>query len=361
MSQLFDLVGFTTTTTDTGTITVAAALSGHRTLAGASIADGTVVSYGISSNGGAARETGTGTVGGSGTTLTRTLSASSTGALLNLSGASEVYITAIAADMTPGGTTGALQMRDASANFGASNISQDASGRITVAAGTQTTAGSAFTVNYTANGSGQAINGLTVNMADTASATGSLPLDVQVGSVSRMSLRKDGVLTLWGASSTAAYIASSAQFRTGAIAIGQDTMGGNSLAVGPASLWSFHTGIGSNGIVLLQTSRIGWAATISVGSPSTGFGSPSVGLVEVNNGTNGQYRDLQLRNLIAEQLIQTKPLTVATLPAAASWPGAEAYVTDANAPTVGSTVASGGSGRARVGSNGTNWIVTSVI
>lgn len=98
MSQLFDLVGFTTTTTGTGTITVAAALSGHRTMAGASIADGTVVSYGISSNGGADRETGTGTVGASGTTLTRTLSASSTGSLLNLSGTSEVYITPIASD-----------------------------------------------------------------------------------------------------------------------------------------------------------------------------------------------------------------------------------------------------------------------
>jgi hypothetical protein len=70
---------------------------------------------------------------------------------------------------------------------------------------------------------------------------------------------------------------------------------------------------------------------------------------------------LRARNLIANQLIQTIALTVATLPAAASWPGAEAYVTDANSPTVGSTVASGGSGRARVSSNGTNWIVTAVI
>lgn len=98
MGQLYDLVGFSTSTVGTGTITVGTALSGHRTMAAAGIPDGTVVSYGLSSNNGAARETGQGTVGGGGTTLTRTLGASSTGALLNLSGLTEVYITGLAAD-----------------------------------------------------------------------------------------------------------------------------------------------------------------------------------------------------------------------------------------------------------------------
>lgn len=99
MSQLYDLVGFTTATTGTGTITVGAAIDGHRTLAGASIPDGTVVSYGIADSLGTARETGVGTVGGSGTTLTRTLRASNTGALLNLSGSAVVWITALSTDI----------------------------------------------------------------------------------------------------------------------------------------------------------------------------------------------------------------------------------------------------------------------
>lgn len=83
--------------------------------------------------------------------------------------------------------------------------------------------------------------------------------------------------------------------------------------------------------------------------------------MEINNGTAGTQRDLKLRNLIATQIIQTTAQTVATLPAAASWPGAEAYVTDANGPTVGSAVASGSSAKVVVRSNGTNWIVTAII
>lgn len=99
MGALYDLVGFSTTTTGTGTLTVGAALPGHLTLAGAGIPDGTTVSYGISSANGSAREVGNGVVGGSGTTLTRVLSSSSTGSLLNLSGTSEVTVTVLAADI----------------------------------------------------------------------------------------------------------------------------------------------------------------------------------------------------------------------------------------------------------------------
>lgn len=92
--MLFDLVSFSTATTGTGTITVGSATTGFRTLAGASIADGTTVEYAIED--GTDRETGTGVVGGTSTTMTRVLSASSTGSLLNLSGIAKVFLTPIA-------------------------------------------------------------------------------------------------------------------------------------------------------------------------------------------------------------------------------------------------------------------------
>ena len=95
MGALFDLVGFSTTTTGTGTLTIGPPLPGLRPLSTAP--DGTVISYSIKSASGQ-YETGTGTVGGGGTTLTRTLLNSTTGALLNLSGTSEVRCTPNAGD-----------------------------------------------------------------------------------------------------------------------------------------------------------------------------------------------------------------------------------------------------------------------
>jgi hypothetical protein len=96
MGLLADLVQQFTATTGTGTVTLGAAVTGFRTVAGAGIADGVVVSYVIQD--GTNRETGTGTVGSSGTTLTRTLLASSTGSLLNLSGSAVVGIAPNAVD-----------------------------------------------------------------------------------------------------------------------------------------------------------------------------------------------------------------------------------------------------------------------
>lgn len=97
MSQLFDLVKVATATTGTGTVTLGAADAGYRSFADAAVPNGAVVSYGIED--GAAREVGTGTYNSSAGTLTRSLVASSTGALLNLSGNARVFITALAQDI----------------------------------------------------------------------------------------------------------------------------------------------------------------------------------------------------------------------------------------------------------------------
>lgn len=89
----YDRVSFTTATTGTGTITSGAATTNFRTMLAASIADGTEVEYTIED--GTAWETGTGVVGGTSTTLTRALSQSSTGSLLNLSGSAKCFLVPI--------------------------------------------------------------------------------------------------------------------------------------------------------------------------------------------------------------------------------------------------------------------------
>jgi hypothetical protein len=96
MTMLADLVAQNTATTGTGTVTLGAAVTGFRTLAASGIPDGALVSYAIQD--GTNRETGTGTVGGSGTTITRGLRASSTGSLLSLTGSAIVTIQPNAGD-----------------------------------------------------------------------------------------------------------------------------------------------------------------------------------------------------------------------------------------------------------------------
>lgn len=92
------------------------------------------------------------------------------------------------------------------------------------------------------------------------------------------------------------------------------------------------------------------AANSESGTIDLGLARNAAGILEINNGTAGTLRDLLLRYL------QNTGVTVATLPAAAAGnAGSRAYVTDANATTIGSTVAGGGSNKVMVWSNGTNW------
>jgi hypothetical protein len=90
--QLYNLVRVSTATTGTGTITLGAAVSGFLTFSGASIPDGTTVTYAITDANGN-HEVGHGVVGSSGTTLSRVLESSTTGSLINLSGSAQVCVT----------------------------------------------------------------------------------------------------------------------------------------------------------------------------------------------------------------------------------------------------------------------------
>jgi hypothetical protein len=102
MASLYNRARVTTSTTGTGTVTLGAAFAGYFTFAEAGVQDADVVAYTIED--GNDFEIGTGTYTASGTTLTRTVTASKIGGVagtsaINLSGSATVFITARAEDI----------------------------------------------------------------------------------------------------------------------------------------------------------------------------------------------------------------------------------------------------------------------
>lgn len=92
MAKVFNRARMTTETTGTGTITLGSAVTGYQSFASAGVANGDVIYYTIED--GSAWEIGYGTYTSVGTTLTRNRLESSSGALLSLTGAAQVFITA---------------------------------------------------------------------------------------------------------------------------------------------------------------------------------------------------------------------------------------------------------------------------
>lgn len=82
----------------------------------------------------------------------------------------------------------------------------------------------------------------------------------------------------------------------------------------------------------------------------TGLGRNAAGVVEVNNGSNGTYRDILVRQA------QTSAVTVATLQTCnAGAKGMRGFVTDATVATFMTAATGGGANNVPVVCDGTSW------
>lgn len=116
-----DRARMSTATTGTGTVTLGAAVASsakgyYQSFSAAGVADGDVVQYLIQE--GSDWELGTGTYTASGTTLSRTLIASSTGSLIALAGGADVSIVPTAADFGMPGAKGSSVASAATVTLG---------------------------------------------------------------------------------------------------------------------------------------------------------------------------------------------------------------------------------------------------
>jgi hypothetical protein len=118
------------------------------------------------------------------------------------------------------------------------------------------------------------------------------------------------------------------------------------------TLNSDNWNVNAGNMSFASTRMVAWSnsSTDSYGTKDLGIYRNAAGVLEVNSGTTGTYRDLILRRS------QHNGVTVAALPAAAAGnAGSIQYVTDANATTIGSTVVGGGANKVMVWSDGAAW------
>lgn len=278
---------------------------------------------------------------------------------------------------------------------------------VTLATGTITTSQPAVNSTQTWNAVGTTFTGLFLNVTDTASASASKLLDLQVGGTSRFAIGKNGNIV---------FQRTPTALTTGMVQVAEDNSGNNK----PGILCARNTdgtspifqtfgggGVGNNGQVSVKDLQISSKIIINgsltpgstpfeafecflgvsaSGSPDLCFARDGADAFAQRRGTNAQtrrvyntYTDLSnyerntvtwVSNVCYQKnenagtgsarlyIPVTGSTTVAGLPSAATaGVGARSFVTDATATTFLSTVAGGGANKVPVVSDGTNWLI----
>ena len=248
---------------------------------------------------------------------------------------------------------------------------------LTLTGATQTTSQPVFNATQTWNNVATTFTGLKFNATDTTSAAASLLADLQVGSVSRFNVRKDGTIFLnsvttagdIGADSGGRILINSGGTGSGARITGTLQLGNADLILSRKAAASLQIGaadaaapvaqtIGVQSVVAGTSNTAGANFTIR-GSQGTGTGAGGNIIFQVAPvGTAGTAQ-----NALATALTvyNTKTVavgvafTVATLPAAGTQ-GRRAWVTDAVLPTFLGALTGGGAVVCPVFDNGTAWV-----
>ena len=177
---------------------------------------------------------------------------------------------------------------------------------------------------------------LKINVTDTASSSTSALADLQVGGSSKFVFGKSGTI-FFPASGYSTF-----GFGSGGGGVMGVTYSGSN--VFGFTAFNYHTFAG--------TQYLGFTSGAGGGGPDIAMYRNAAGVLELNNGTAGTFRDLYARN------VRTQSVAVASLVAAATaGAGARAFVNDSSVTTFGSTVSAGGANLVPVYSDGTNWKV----
>lgn len=221
-------------------------------------------------------------------------------------------------------------------------------GPLVMTAGTVTADAPVIDATQTWNSGATTFTGIKLSVTDTASASDSRLLDLKVGGSSVAYIDKAGQFT------TTYRVNSTTVFLAGIVVLTGATKDTSKATVCAGFSNDADKWFGGRGYLFFDPSD---GSTLRAQLTSTATGE-----VEVNNGTDGTYRDFKLRNLLAGggngSYVQTPSMTVANLAAAGTaGAGARAFVTDATATTFLSTVAGGGSNKVPVVSDGTNWLI----
>ena len=194
-----------------------------------------------------------------------------------------------------------------------------------------------------------------VNVTNTASGSGSSIVDFQVGGASVFAIKPVAVTSDFSPSNVdidnngmSINANHPLIFATGGIPyLAMNTQGSFSI---PAAGLLLGASFADNG-------NICWTSTaaINTGAIDTCLFRNAAGVVEIDSGTSGTYRDLKLRNLIATGVIERPSYTVSTLPVSPAT-GSEAYVSDATTCTFLGSLVGSGSTVCPVFYNGSAWV-----
>ena len=252
-------------------------------------------------------------------------------------------------------------------------------GSVTITAGPSASAALAYnqgtvtigTVNNSGGAGGWGTGSVVIQTGTactTAGATGTAagPISVTTG-IGGISSATGGTGGVGGALSLTANTGGAATGTSGTLTGGTGGSAALSAGTGGAATSASGTRNGGTGGAVTVSAGTGGAGTtangnggdvlIRSGAAGAGAGSAGVaGSVKLQPAGTTQF-EAKTDCLVASKPVIFPSYTVAGLPAAASYPYARAFATDANATTFMSTVAGGGVNKVPVFSDGTNWLI----